>query len=333
MKINPRTIIIHIATLIIGLYLCLPAQVKSKVSIIGGDDKPILKHSIEISLEAILLEMNKVDKKMGDLQLLSPFFTREAFNTFQAYVTQNKPYTARKAYAPQMIERMNGEQYDIRSIAVKIELGGTEASDNQNLIFSFSKDGKVSCVRSILPQYDFQKVISSGKNEQDSLIRGMILDFMEQFRTAYNTRDLKYLEKVYSDDALILVGTVLEEKKGSDDMLKKSYLSAAKVKLIQQTKRQYLDGLKSIAFKRNSFINVRFDDLSIVQHEKIAALYGISCWQQWNSSTYSDRGYLFLMMDFRNPKEPVIHVRAWQPKAFDEDSSYVSLYDFDVMEY
>ena len=47
-----------------------------------------------------------------------------------------------------------------------------------------------------------------------------ILDFLERFRMAYNSKDINFLEKVYSDDALIIVGTVLKEKQGSEDMLK-----------------------------------------------------------------------------------------------------------------
>jgi|GEM_PF-3522933 hypothetical protein len=44
-------------------------------------------------------------------------------------------------------------------------------------------------------------------------MRLKILDFLEQFRMAYNTKNNEFLEKVYSDDALILVGTVLKKKK------------------------------------------------------------------------------------------------------------------------
>ena len=39
------------------------------------------------------------------------------------------------------------------------------------------------------------------------------------------------------------------------------------------------------------------------------------------------------MIDYRKPEEPIIHVRTWQPKSFDEDGSFVSLYDFDVISY
>jgi len=286
-----------------------------------------------VRLETILLEINRINKGAGSMDALKLFFTADAYRTFQEYVVNNGAYTARKEYKPQMVERQKGEFYDIRSITLKINLGGTEASDNQNIIFTFNKDALITSVRAVLPNYDFQTVISGGLSEKDSVVRGIILDFMEQFRMSYNSKNLPFLEKVYSDEALIFVGSIIQEKKGGDDVFKNSNLSAQKVRLIQQTKREYLDGLRDKAFKKNAFVNVKFEDLKILQHEKFNYLYGVSCWQEWKSSNYSDRGYLFLMIDFRDQSTPVIHVRAWQPDAFEEDSSYVNLYDFDIVAY
>jgi len=318
----------------IGICFLLPvivlAQVRVTVAPIGGDDVPVVKQRIAKTLEAVLLEMNRAQADSSSLEKVKLLFAPEAYTTFVSFVTQNKAVTARKAYEPQMIDRMHGQFYDIRSIMVKIDPGETESSAVQNLIFTFSRAGLITSVRSMLPKYDFQMIVARGETAQDSLMRGTILDFMEQFRMAYNTKDTTFLEKVYSDDALIFVGTVLEEKRGADDMMRRSLLSQPKVTLIQQSKREYMDGLKRRAFAKNAFINVRFDEFSIVRHEKLPWLYGISCQQRWNSSTYSDKGYLFLMMDFRSLNEPVIHVRTWQPKAF-EDGHYVGLDDFEIV--
>jgi hypothetical protein len=308
------------------------AQVRPKVSLIGGDDVPKLKKQFESTLEVVLLEMNKLEKKTGDISVLKQYFSPAALETFKQYALQNGAYTARKQYSPLVIVREKGQYYDIRSITVKVNLGQTEAGDSQNLVFTFSLSGQIVSVRSMLPNYDFQTVVSAARNSQDSVMRGRILDFLEEFRMAYNTKNSEFLEKVFSDEALIIVGSVLQEKKGTDDVYRGSSLSSSKVKLIQQTKREYLDGLKNKAFKNNSFINVRFDDVGILQHEKIPEVYGVTCWQQWTSSSYKDKGYLFLMVDFRLPKEPTIHVRTWQPNPF-EDGSYVSLYDFDVIKF
>lgn len=320
-----------LSTLILAFSVSL-AQVKPKVSLVGGDEAPQLKAQFEIILEDVLLEMNRLAKKGGDSGSLKRHFSNEAFEVFHRFILQNEAYTARKNYSPQMIQREKGQFYDIRSITVKVNLGQTEASDNQNLIFTFSREGTIVSVRSMLPNYDYQSVVSAGTSLEDSLTRGRILDFLERFRMAYNTKDSDFLEKVYSDEALIIVGAILQEKKSADDILRSSHLSESKVRLIQYTKREYLDALKKRAFKANSFINVRFDDIRILRHEKFPRIYGLTCWQEWNSSTYSDKGYLFLMVDFRDLNTPIIHVRTWQPKVFD-DGTYVSLYDFDIVAY
>jgi hypothetical protein len=307
------------------------AQIRPVVSIVGGDDAPVFKNQVERTLEQVLLEMNRLQSGTGNRESLRVLFSEDAFRIFEQYVLNNKATTARKNYSPQMIRRLGGVSYDVRSIAVRVDVGETQASDAQNLVFTFSRQGLITSVRAVIPNQDYESVISFGTSAQDSLTRGMILDFMERFRMAYNMKDLKFLEQVYSDDALIIVGTVLKTREGSDDFTRRSLLSPQKVKLLQVTKQQYLTGLKNQAFKTKSFLNVRFEEVRISSHARIPRLYGVSCWQEWNSATYKDRGYLFLMMDFRDSTEPTIHVRTWQPKSFD-DGTYVGLYDFDVVE-
>ena len=45
--------------------------------------------------------------------------------------------------------------------------------------------------------------------------------------------------------------------------------------------------------------------------------------------SYSDTGYLFIMMDFRHEEQPLIRVRSWQPHRF-KDGSVIGLGDFFV---
>ena len=40
----------------------------------------------------------------------------------------------------------------------------------------------------------------------------MILDFTERFRTAYNEHNINFLDAIFSDDALIITGKVIERK-------------------------------------------------------------------------------------------------------------------------
>ena len=308
-------------------------QVKPKVNMIGGDNIPSVKKKIQNVLEVSLLEINRYEKGKGNIEALKPLFSDESFLVFDNFVKSNKPYTARKVYQPQLIERDKGNYFDVRSITLKVNTEDVESSQTQNLVFSFDKTAKIVSVRIVLPNYDYTSIVGSGIDKIDSLMRGKILNFIEQFRIAYNSKDIGFLKKVYSDDALIITGSVISEKKETNEMMQKSFLSKSKIKLVQQTKEEYIDKLINKIFKLNKYLDIRFDDLKIIQHEKYPYIYGVSCWQNWKTSTYSDKGYLFLMMDFRNIDEPIIHVRTWQPDAFEEDNSFISLYDFDVVGY
>jgi len=137
------------------------------------------------------------------------------------------------------------------------------------------------------------------------------VNFIENFRTAYNRRDIGYLEQVYSDNALIITGKVVQEKQGYKDV-SGSTLGGQRVAYVQQSKREYLTRLKAV-FNRARYLNVKFEDIEIVQHPKYDGWYGVTLKQHWHTSGYSDEGYLFLMVDFRDENLPLITVRTWQP--------------------
>ena len=61
--------------------------------------------------------------------------------------------------------------------------------------------------------------------------------------------------------------------------------------------------------------------------------------QGYTSDHYHDDGYLFLLWDFRDEQQPQIHVRTWQPDAYNADGTgtkripkdeIFSLSDFDI---
>jgi hypothetical protein len=67
-------------------------------------------------------------------------------------------------------------------------------------------------------------------------------------------------------------------------------------------------------FKRNEFVNLRFSNNDVMKMGIGGELYAIQIQQDYYSSTYGDKGYLFLMVDINNPEKPLIKVRTWQPE-------------------
>ena len=199
--------------------------------------------------------------------------------------------------------------YQVRGIPVDI----VEADDDekrQELTVDFLPDGKINNVSIAIEMHRYDQIMAEKSSDIDYARRQIIIDFVENFRTAYNRKDIKLLNSVYSDKALIITGKVVAEKPNSD--MDRLTLNNNKVIYIKQSKQEYLRKLATI-FKLKNFINVKFEDIDVVQHPKYDDIYGVTLKQYWHTSNYSDEGYLFLMIDFRDADNPLIQVRTWQP--------------------
>lgn len=210
--------------------------------------------------------------------------------------------------------KTTGGGFQLRNIPVSM-LAATDGSDDQDLVLSFSADGTLSNIAVALEKHNYNEVILSDISVEDLTRRQIILDFVENFRTAYNRKDLPYLNQVYSDDALIISGTYLK-KKNTDNSQLLGNLGQQNLLLQVQSKKEYIDKLKRI-FGRNEYINLKFEELTVRRHPKYDYIYGVTLKQHWNSSTYSDVGWLFLMINFKDENNPSIEVRTWQPDKFD----------------
>jgi len=167
--------------------------------------------------------------------------------------------------------------------------------------------------------------------------RMKILKYVEHFRTAYCQKDMAYLRQVFSDDALIITGNVVMAK--SNDSNK----SVAKISYKKQGKEEYLSNLAR-AFARNKYIEVKFQQIGergfqddcggITRSKNNPNIYGVTLFQEWRSSRYSDEGYIFLLWDFKDEEHPVIHLRTWQPEYIGgqkiKEEEIFSLSDFDL---
>lgn len=164
------------------------------------------------------------------------------------------------------------------------------------------------------PFYDEARKILAGKlKENDAKNRRMILNYVEHLRMAYITKDIDFLEQTFSENALIIVGKVIQ----SEQQPEGGYLTPDLVLYNVKSKRQYLNRLKQI-FLANKKINVKFSNFHIMRHPTQQGIYGVSLRQGYRSDLYSDDGYLFLLWDFRDASMPKIHVRTWQPSMLNE---------------
>lgn len=197
--------------------------------------------------------------------------------------------------------------YEVANIAIEMIPMNDEYKESrtQEITISYNKGGTIDDI-----------VISMGKHQYTSLMKGavtlddydrrmQILHYVEQFRTAYCQKDMTFLDNVFSDDALIITG------KRTMNRVKDGRGMVAKTEYTKQSKADYLAGLAK-AFKKNKYINVKFDEIEVENNPLHTHMYGVTLKQKWNSSTYSDEGIVFLLWDFSNEEAPKIYVRTWQ---------------------
>lgn len=153
--------------------------------------------------------------------------------------------------------------------------------------------------------------------------RTRIVGFLEDYRTAYATKNLEYLDKVFDDNAVIVLGKRLLV---APQLNKEGYMNNHRVQFTQLTKREFLRNLRR-QFQSKDYINLHFSQNRIYQLQKGVERYGIEIKQDYYSSNYGDTGYLTLIFDLTNPDQPVIHVRTWQEQP-DPNFGVVSPADF-----
>ncbi len=230
-----------------------------------------------------------------------------------------------------MIVELRDQNYEVRNLYVNIGLEDVvDTQRRQELVISFNRHGVLYGARFALPQHRYDEILSNAISLEDQFRRLQIVNYLERFRTAYNRKDIDFIAQQFSEQALIITGTRIIEAEAEPLRPNETAVSDSQYRLIRRTKEEYIDRLENVIFRNNDFINVEFEDIEIFEHPIYEEVYGINLFQIWESTNYSDTGYLFLMIDYENEDQPTIYVRAWQPEPF-EDGSVIEMDMFELI--
>jgi hypothetical protein len=247
------------------------------------------------------------------------YFTDEAYAMLDTLVRNGKVSVVGK----QQYEFITyGNTTICRDIDMKFEYKNY-ASFVREVVFRF--DNKTKLITSIA--FRLSSVAENDiatKNKWENECRLALISFLEDYQTAYVLKRYDYLESVFSDDALFIVGHVLKRNNNELKDIKKFNLSENEVELLRMNKNTYFERLSRV-FESQEYINIRFTETDFKRqlysnNENDANgedIFGIRLLQEYHSTTYGDVGYLFLMVDLRDRQRPIIHVRAWQPDKVD----------------
>lgn len=203
----------------------------------------------------------------------------------------------------------------------------------EKLVYRFNPESrKIESVAFALTQRAENDIMNAAASWPE-VSRWAILNFMEDYQTAFALKRTDYINSIFSGDALIITGTILKKLNNAErafDRSKSLDLGGPKdIAYSQLSKTEYIDRLRKI-FSTREYVHLQFEDnvtrmidLPAINGINKGAAFGIEIKQRYESTGYSDDGYLTMVFDTRG-KLPIIHVRLWQP----DKNNMMSLQEF-----
>ena len=253
-------------------------------------------------------------------------FTAEGYNMFDKLVHYGN---ATVIGNPNLQFYQLGDRTICRSVPMKFTFKNNKRAFVEDVTFTFNKEQKIESVAFGLDKTARDDIFNRDAAAWNDSVRMVIATFLENYKTAFALKRLDYIQSIFDDDAIIIVGHVTKHanKKGENQR----YIDNEMVKYTRQDKATYLKNLEK-SFGSNEFINIRFTDNEVKKMGKGGETYGIQIHQDYYSSNYGDTGYLFLMVDLNEMDAPIIKVRTWQPNRdpningnFERDDPYYGL--------
>ena len=280
--------------------------VDTKSSSVIEEHKPVIvpeKANTAASPHLATIEAIETGLAQKNYSGLKEYFTSEGWEMFKKLIAYGD---AKLLRSPEVQLLPDGHGIVCRSFPMSFTFRGNRRTFKEDVVFYMDYQAKVKEVAFGLEAAAVDDIM--GREQWSIDARQTMIHFLETYKTAYALKRWDYINGIFSNEALIITGSVV---KGTGQ----KEIGPAKmqhVKYTRQTKEQYMKSLKK-CFASNEYINIHFADNIVRRSTSKPDVYGIQIKQDYFSSSYGDTGYLFLLIDFAKPEEPVIHVRTWQP--------------------
>jgi len=264
----------------------------------------------------------------GDTNRIKNHYGADPFlsNKLADYMAYNQPAIA--GGEQNAVIQATGSGYELRKIRVLHNYPTINRQATEYLVLDFDADGRLTDLNLCITQELYEKFVTQGEYGNDWERRREIVRFVEKYRTAFHTRDLKTIDLMFADEALILIGRKIEPRRLKENELTYTPMPGQPdFEQIRLTKQDYLVRQKQV-FDLQKDIFIDFSTFEITAKSNNPGVYGVQMRQNYTSTTYADEGYLFLLIDFQQ-KDPMIYIRAWQPNEWDS-SALVNLSNFRV---
>lgn len=314
---NTKITIKRVALFVLGTFLFVNGYAQHSTTFKFSETAPdYVLRNMEKNANALFAEINKkYDLDKSQLDITSTCATKDAQERIVNMWAVSHFYCTRTSMNTRVMKMVSSNSYQVRNIPICYKDG--EGDDRyRHIVLEFDLSGKISDLYCVLPDHEITR--ADGSIVKDFRHKEQINNFINIFFTAYNCKDISLIEKMYSDNALIITGKVVKNSPRTNNDLSKKLSNSTRIYYLVQTKKDYITRLKGV-FARNEYINIKFDGVEIIQSEANPKIFGVRLNQYWHVSRndkvpgYYDEGKLFLIIDFTDEEQPLIWIRAWQP--------------------
>ena len=300
-----------VLSLVLLLFLQSVLAQEVTFTVNSGVNDAAVQAAIERSVSGFLTALNRAYETKGTPDISQIPMTEGAAAAVRM-LWNNNPFRCDESDIVEPVIRTYDGSYQVRNIPLE-SINEKGEPVYKELVIDLEASGRITRVNKAIEANLYRKIMASGDQVTDLRQRQIILNYVEDFRTSYEKKDIDFLEAVFSDDALIITGKVVQRKKGERAIQMKPQITYTKY-----SKQEYINRLRTHVFPNTKTIDVTFGTVEVVKHPSIEGYFGVLVRQGYKSvfksgATYEDDGYLFMLWDFRDENRPQIHVRTWQP--------------------
>lgn len=244
-----------------------------------------------------------------DYAAAEKYFTPQGAEMFRSLINYGR---ARVLDTSGLTFYQNGDRVVCRNAKMSFSFrNGLRKSFVEDVVFTFDSKKRIDYIAFGLGEKAEHDILNN--DEWNEATRKALMNFLENYKTAFALKRIDYLRNVFDDNAVIISGCVITPGGNRFADSNSHYAQNQYVRYTREGKNEYIARMAR-SFASKEFINIRFSDNSVKKLGKGMESYAIQIKQDYYSSNYGDTGYLFLYVDINDPENPIIKVRTWQPK-------------------
>lgn len=288
-----------------------------------GISNESLKNTAEHNISQLLTNINKAAKNKSTVSFNGVNIGKKAKEEF-LHMWDFMPFSCDDAnYVEKCVQTTSG--YLVRGIPVTmLSTDYLNIISERGLTINFSSDGTITGVFFSLERHIFDNILITANNVTDIRRKEKMLNFVEHYRSFYDQKDLKSIQDIFSDDALIITENKIIRKEGSE-------LTLTEIK--GQVKTEFIKELKSI-FVRKQPAKMVISDIKVLRHPTNPDVYLVQFIQDLRSAFTNGneqsimKGEMTMLWFFpKNDGYPSIWIRTLQSDKI-EPSNKITLDDF-----